>query len=334
MSSHEFKLYLLETLREADGAWVSGEKMRERFAVSRMAVSKQIRVLRDRGYGIETSTRKGYRLVSEPDVLFPEAVLPRLKGTRFEQGPYQALEITASTNDEVRTMAEAGAPEGSFVTAELQLAGRGRRGRSWFGKTGDSLMVSILLRPPILPMQCGLLPLLTAVAAREALTDLGVRGVGIKWPNDLILADRKLAGILCEISSDFDSVAHAIIGLGMNVNTLAASFPEEVKDLACSLRTVTGRSWSRALILERFLGKMEVYLSEAWRGDFTRVLSDWRAASVTLGREIEVTMPDGSLVRGVAEDLDVSGALIFRGADGAVKHLTSGEVSLGMRRPE
>lgn len=327
--SHEMKVYILETLRGAQGEWVSGERLREPFGVSRMAVSKQVRALREKGYGIETGTRKGYRLLSEPDGLYPEMVLPRLQGTRFAEGPYKALDVTSSTNDEIRTLAETGVAEGAMVTAEVQMAGRGRRGRTWFGQRGDSLMVSLLLRPPIPPSRCGLLPLLTAVAMREALTSLGVVGVGIKWPNDLILEGRKLGGILCEISSDFESVSHAVIGLGLNVNTRERTFPEEVRPLACSLRMVTGRVWPRLEILEAYLRQMDRYLAEAWRGEFSRMLADWRAGSVTLGRRIEVTMPDGQRVTGKALDVDDSGALIFEADCGRVMHLTSGEVSLG-----
>lgn len=328
--AHEIKAYILEKLRESEGEWVSGEVLRAPFGVSRMAVSKQVRVLRERGFGIETGTRKGYRLVSEAEGLYPELVLPLLQGTRFAAAGYRALESTVSTNDDIRDLAEAGAPEGWVVTAEAQRAGRGRRGRSWFGKRGDSLMVSLLLRPPISPSRCGLLPLLTAVAAREALTEQGVEGVGIKWPNDLILDGRKLAGILCEISSDFDTVSHAVIGLGMNVNTAAADFPEAVRGVACSLRMVTGRTWSRPEILAGYLRQMDGYLCEAWRGDFGRMLADWRAASVTLGRAIEVTLPDGSRLPGLARDLDESGALVFETRSGEIRHLTSGEVSLGL----
>lgn len=329
--AHEIKAYILEKLREAEGEWVSGEVLRAPFGVSRMAVSKQVRVLRERGFGIETGTRKGYRLVSEAEGLYPELVLPLLQGTRFASAGYRALESTASTNDDIRELAEAGAPEGWVVTAEAQRAGRGRRGRSWFGQRGDSLMVSLLLRPPISPSRCGLLPLLTAVAAREALAEQGVEGVGIKWPNDLILDGRKLAGILCEISSDFDAVSHAVIGLGMNVNTAAADFPGAVRGVACSLRMVTGRTWSRLEILAGYLRQMDGYLCEAWRGDFGRMLADWRAASVTLGRSIEVTLPDGSRLQGLARDLDDSGALVFETRRGEIRHLTGGEVSLGLQ---
>jgi BirA family biotin operon repressor/biotin-[acetyl-CoA-carboxylase] ligase len=330
--SQEMKVFILKTLRNADGDWVSGEVLREPFGVSRVAVSKQIRVLRDRGYHIEASTRKGYRLVSEPDGLFAESVLPRLKGTRFAKGEYRALDVTSSTNDDVRAMAEAGAPEGSFATAELQLAGRGRRGRNWFGQKGDSLMISVLLRPPLPPSRCGLLPLMAAACAREALLEMGVEGVGIKWPNDIMLDGRKLAGILCEISSDFEQVSHAVIGIGMNVNTAGDVFPEEVRDLACSLKTVTGRSWPRVEILERVLKKMDAYLNGAWRGDFSGVLRDWRAGAVTPGRHIDVTLPDGSRISGTAVDVDDTGALIFRPDTGGEMHLTAGEVSLGTKR--
>lgn len=332
--SQEMKEFILKSLREAEGGWVSGERLRDPFGVSRMAVSKQVKVLREKGYAIETGTRKGYRLVSEPEKLFPERVMPRLAGTRFAAGVYRALDVTQSTNDDVRGLAEAGAPEGSFVTAEFQAAGRGRRGRSWFGQKGDSLMVSVLLRPPLPPARCGLLPLMAAAAARRALVESGCDRVGIKWPNDLILNGRKLAGILCEISSDFESVSHAVIGMGLNVNTPSEAFPEGLREVACSLRSETGAVWSRMEILEGYFRNLERYLDEAWRGDFSTVLSEWRAGAVTPGSRIDVTLADGSRLTGEAEDIDGTGALVFRCDSGQVRHLTSGEVSLGLRRPE
>lgn len=325
---HRIKQHILEELRAAEGGWVTGERLREPFGVSRVAISKQIASLKERGYIIESSTRKGHRLLSEPDDLSPEILYPLLAGTRFAKGPIRRLEVTGSTNDDAKALAAEGAPEGSLVVAEFQEKGRGRRGRSWVAKQGEAVMVSLLLRPPLEPMRCGLLPLLTAAAIREALTGLGIEGVGIKWPNDLLVDGRKLAGILCEISSDFDRVDHAVVGFGLNVHSGPESFPEELRDMVCSLDQVSGTIWRRSGVLAAILKQMDILLDELWEGRPENVLAVWRRGNVTLGSSIVVTMPDGSVLKGMAEDLDAGGALLLRQEDGSLKTLNSGEVSL------
>lgn len=320
---------ILEALRAAKGRWVSGGALSDSLGVSRMAVSKQIQTLRDNGFAIESARRKGHRLLWEPDVLTPEAVDPLLRNTRFNCGKTRLLASTPSTNDVALSLARAGVPEGTLVIAEEQTAGRGRRGRTWFGKPGDSLMFSVVLRPPLEPARCALLPLMAASAVRSGLIDLGFTGAGIKWPNDVLVGKKKLGGILCEMSSAFDQVEHAVVGMGLNINTPPEAFPGDIAEIACSLRGETGKSWKRARVLAAVLRHFDRYLGEAWGNKFDAVIQDWRAGSVTLGARVEATLPDGSRLQGVAEDLDGSGALVLRMDDGARRHLTGGEISLG-----
>lgn len=322
---------LLELLRASAPEWVSGEVLRRSDAVSRVMISKRIRRLVEEGYVIESSPRKGYRLVFEPDIPTAARMLPLLQGTRFAVGEWQWTERSSSTNDDVRRMALAGAPEGSVAVADVQEAGRGRRGRAWFGAPGASLAFSLLLRPPIEPRRSTLLPLLAAVGVHSALQKLGLRDIGIKWPNDILAGDRKLCGILCEMSLDMDRIESAAMGIGLNVNTLPGDFPTDIRGIACSLAMVSGRRWNRCEVLAVILRELDVLLEEAWNKGFEEMLQRWRAGSVTLGRRIEVVRGDGSLLEGVTEDIGPEGALLLRDDAGLRHTLHSGEVSLGKR---
>lgn len=323
---------LLEQLRRSAGQWVSGETLRQSAGISRMAISKQIRRLVGLGYEIESSPRRGYRLQREPEALDAESMRPRLAGTRFAGGMWEWKQRTESTNDDARALALAGAPEGSVVVADAQERGRGRRGRVWVGGgAGDSLLFSVLLRPPIEPRMGGLLPLLASVALERALAGLGLRGVGIKWPNDVLAGGRKLCGILCEMSLDMDRIESAVLGIGLNVNAGEGDFPEEIRAVACSMRSLGGRTWSRAAVLEAVLRELDGLLTQAWTEGFSGVLDAWRSASVTLGKVVCVTMPDGSRVEGVAEDVAEDGALVLRTGQGGIRRLHSGEILLGPR---
>ncbi len=324
---HKVKQHILKTLRSSEGAWVSSESLRQPFDISRAAISKQVRGLREKGYRIESSPRKGYRLFGRADVLAPESLYLHLEGTRFAKGTIKVSEVTQSTNDDAKQMAAEGCAEGSLVLADIQVAGRGRRGRVWFGNQGDSLLFSMVLRPPLDPMRCGLLPLLVAVAVREALNELGIEGVGIKWPNDLLIDGRKIGGILCEISTDFDRVEYAVVGVGLNVNNDSDTFPEELRLTACSLKMATGKPWSRLEVLSEILKSMDRLLRQAWSGNFKNILEYWRGATLTSGNRVTTTLPNGQKIQGTALDIDDSGALLLKDDDGKVHMLTSGELN-------
>ncbi|WFB35627.1 biotin--[acetyl-CoA-carboxylase] ligase [Kiritimatiellota bacterium B12222] len=319
---------LVEVLRSTSPDWVSSEVLRQPSGVSRAAVSKQIKALQSLGYEIESSPRKGYRLLREPDALNGELILPFLEGTRFEKAPYVYKEVTDSTNNDIRKLAVEGAPEGCIVFAEVQEQGRGRRGRSWFGRAGDSLQFSLLLRPPLRPQDATLIPLMAATSIFRALSKCGVEDVSIKWPNDVLIRGRKLCGVLCEMSVDMEGIQYAMLGIGMNVNTPGQQFPLEIMETACSLASETGHRWRRSDVLIAILKEMESELQLAWRGDMASILSGWREGAHTLGKRVQMLMPQGETLEGIAEDINEQGALLLRDDSGTLHTLHSGEVSL------
>lgn len=321
-------VHVLEMLRRAAPEWVSSEQLRQPSGVSRAAISKQMKAWQALGYEIESSPRKGYRLLRDPDSLRAEQIQPFLAGTRFAGGTYLFKEVTPSTNDDLRLLAGQGAAEGTLVLAEVQEQGRGRRGRRWFGRAGDCLQFSVLLRPPISAQEATLIPLLAATAVARALTSAGAAGVGIKWPNDVLIDGRKVCGVLCEMSVDMEGIQYAMLGIGLNVNTPGALFPPELRETACSLASVSGHPWHRGKLLVGILRELDQQIGLAWRGQFQEILGAWRASAVTLGKSIEVLMPDGRVLKGVAEDVNAQGALMLRDADGRLQALHSGEVSL------
>jgi len=325
---------LVKKLREASPEWVSSEVLRQPSGVSRAAISKQIKALQGLGYEIESSPRIGYRLLRDPDGLSAEHILPFVADTRFSEGTYVYKDVVASTNDEIRALAENGAAEGSIVLAEVQEQGRGRRGRSWFGRAGDSLQFSVLLRPPLRPQEATLIPLLAATSVYRALKGLGIEGVGIKWPNDVLIDGRKLCGVLCEMSVDMEGIQFAMLGIGLNVNTPGEQFPKEIRAIAASLASETGHPWPRGEVLQAVLFALEEQLEFAWAGNSEKVLSGWREGAVTLGKKIEVQMPNATVLKGIAEDVNSQGALMLRDATGTVQALHSGEVSLNVANAE
>lgn len=319
---------LLDRLRDAAPEWISGEALGRDQGVSRAAVSKRVRRLVEAGYEIESSPRKGYRLIREPEGLSEAVMRARLRDTRFARGRYLFKASTGSTNDDLRAMAREGAPEGSLVVADIQEKGRGRMGRAWYGRSRDALQMSLLLRPPLPPRESTLLPLLVAVAVRAALERLDVPGAGIKWPNDVLVDGRKLCGILCEMSVDMDRIEFAILGIGLNVNTPLLDFPRELRGVACSIASVTGQPVSRARVMETVLRELDARVQTAWAGRGGEVLDEWRRGSVTLGRRVEVTASRGERVAGVAEDVEDNGALRIRDAAGVAHVVHSGDVTL------
>ncbi|WP_217915544.1 biotin--[acetyl-CoA-carboxylase] ligase [Miltoncostaea marina] len=206
---------VLAALVGAGPAGVSGEALAERMGCSRAAVHRHVEALRAAGTAVEAG-RGGYRLAAGADPVVPSLVEPRLVPPLA--GPVRWAAETGSTNDDLTALARAGAAEGTVVGADSQRAGRGRRGRSWLAGPGDALLVSVLLRPPVAPVDAGLLPVVVAVAVAEALGP----DARIVWPNDVLVGGRKVAGILCESSADQERVAWAVAGVGVNVRAAPA----------------------------------------------------------------------------------------------------------------
>ncbi len=211
----ERRARVLAALVTAGPGGASGEVLATGIGCSRAAVHRHVEALRREGVEV-VSAHDGYRLGDDEDPVIPASVEARLSPPLG--GPVHWSPQTGSTNDDLAARARAGAPEGTILGADRQTAGRGRRGRAWLAERGDALLVSVLMRPPVAPVDVALLPIVVAVGVAEALGE----DARIVWPNDILIGDAKVAGILCEMSGDQDRVAWAIAGIGVNVRAAPA----------------------------------------------------------------------------------------------------------------
>jgi len=315
---------VLAFLAEAADEYVSGEAISDKLGLSRAAVWKHVRSLRSRGYRIDAAPARGYRLAEIPDRLGALEVKPLLNTHDLGQVLHCREEL-ASTSDLAKELAEQGAAHGEVVIAERQTAGRGRRGRSWSSPAGKNLYLSAVLRPELPPQRAAELTLVASLAVCDACRQAGV-DAGIKWPNDVLVGGRKVAGILTELAAEPDVVHWVVVGIGVNLNAGREDFPEEIRDEATSLAIERGQPVPRALFAAALLSLLEQWLDRHAEEGFEAVRRAWRERSATLGRSVRVEV-DGGEVDGVADDLDESGALLVRSESGLVR-VVAGDVRL------
>jgi len=304
---------------------VSGEEVSRVLAVSRTAIWKHIRALKQEGYDIEAHPRRGYRLLRAPDLLLPAEIEASLVTRRLGR-PVAYFRSVESTNNEAKKLAAAGCPEGQVVVAEEQSVGRGRLARGWFSPFARGVWFTIVLRPPFAPQDAPKCTLLAAVAVSRAIRLATGVACGLTWPNDILWEGKKLVGILTEMSAEMDAINYIVIGIGINVNIAAEDFLPEIKGLAASLAMAAGRSLPRLDIFLAVLAELERIYDLALAEGFGPVLAEGRAASVTLGRTGDVLAP-GRRFSGVARDIDADGALLVETA-GGVEKVLAGDVSI------
>jgi len=315
---------VLAFLAEAVDDYVSGEVISGKLGLSRAAVWKHVRALRSRGYRIEAAPARGYRLAEVPDRLGALELRPLLNTHDLGQ-VLHCREDLPSTNDLAKELAEQGAAHGEVVVAERQTAGRGRRGRSWSSPAGKNLYLSVVLRPDLPPQRAAELTLVASLAVCDACRQAGV-DAAIKWPNDVLVGGRKVAGILTELAAEPDEVHWVVVGIGVNLNASRDDFPDELRETASSLALERGQPVPRALFTAALLSLLEQWLDRHAEEGFAAVRQAWRERSATLGREVRVEA-GGAEVGGVAEDLDETGALLVRGEGGLVR-VVAGDVRL------
>lgn len=310
-------------MRESD-TFVSGQELSDLLGVSRTAVWKVIRQLEEEGYEIEAVRNRGYRLVTEPDLLSEEQISRCRKGD-WAGAEVLSLETIDSTNNEAKRRAEAGAPHGMLVVSEIQTAGRGRMGRPWSSPKGSGIWMTILLRPKLLPVQASGLTLVMALAIQEAIEEMTGISCGIKWPNDIVYDGKKLCGILTEMSAEPDRINHVVIGSGINVSDEA--FPEEIADRAVSIMQASGKKVCRAELIAKILYRFECcYAMYEKTGDMTLLQDDYNKRLVNCGRRVRVLDPTGEY-DAVAAGISQTGGLIVE-KDGREIEVISGEVSV------
>ncbi|HKL26001.1 MAG TPA: biotin--[acetyl-CoA-carboxylase] ligase [Desulfuromonadales bacterium] len=314
---------ILQLFRSTPTGFVSGAQISRTLGVSRTAVWKQIEKLRELGYCIEAVPSKGYRLMQSPDVLLAEELSAgasgQLIGCRI-----RTLETTDSTNLQAMALGDAGAPEGLVVIADRQTAGKGRLGRSWISPGGVNLYLSVLLRPPVLPAAAPQLTFLSALAVCRTIEDVSDLQPQVKWPNDILLGGRKVAGLLNEMSSETDRVNHVVLGIGINLNVMRAELPTQVRYPATSIAIETGRPVSRlkftTLLLRRLDELYAAYLVEGGRP----LLTAWEAYCELTGQMIEVDCQQRR-IHGQMAGIDDDGALLVKTSAG-VERILAGDV--------
>ena len=245
-------------------------------------------------------------------MLSEDSLLQAVRAAGIEVPPRYS-EVTGSTNADALGLAESGAPEWTVVAAGHQTSGRGRMGRGWAGAAGKSLLFSVVLRPATPAGEVPVLSLLAAERLAAACHDVTDAEVGCKWPNDLVVGERKLAGILPEAAVSDGSVRHLVIGIGLNVSMEAGDFPQDVRPVATSLAREAGGAPDHRVLLERFLSLFR----RAYPPAGARVaIEAYESRCVTLGRRVRATAAGGRTVEGTASALDRDGGLVVETSRG------------------
>jgi BirA family biotin operon repressor/biotin-[acetyl-CoA-carboxylase] ligase len=317
---------VLAFLAEARDGYLSGEVLSDKLGLPKAVIFRRIETLRAKGYQIDAVARKGYRLVAMPDRVTGLELSPILSTEELGRTVHAHGEVD-STNDIARDLAEDGAAHGELVIADSQRHGRGRRGRSWLAPPGSSLLFSLILRPELPPARAPELTLTAAVALAEVLSGAGFEA-RIKWPNDVLIRGRKVAGLLTELSAEAGKVRFAILGVGLNVNLERSELPPEVAETATSLRAERGEPVPRLFLLAAMLAALEGWLDRLQGEGFAPVRQAWKERSATLGARVTVE-EGGERVVGTAVDLDEAGALMVRDLAGKIHRIVAGDVTLG-----
>jgi BirA family biotin operon repressor/biotin-[acetyl-CoA-carboxylase] ligase len=301
------KSRILDILRSKDHV-VSGEHLSSLLGISRVAVWKHMQKLKECGYDIDTSAN-GYRLVFSPDVLFPWEFPERESRIHF-------FPCVTSTMDIARDMARKGCPDFSVVVAGRQTKGRGRLKRVWHSEEGG-LYFTVVLRPDLPLAWAYRVNFCASYSLARVLRRLFSIPACVKWPNDLLVNDKKISGMLSEMEAEGDLLEFITIGLGMNVNNDA----EHMEPGAVSLKSLLGKPVFRKTILNAFLDELEMRLAD---GDLENAITEWKTVSITLNRSVKIVTHGGEF-RGRVLDVDESGALVLETEGGNVKKVIYGD---------
>ncbi|SFL71557.1 biotin--[acetyl-CoA-carboxylase] ligase [Salibacterium qingdaonense] len=316
---------LLQVLEDTADVYVSGQEISRLLGISRTAVWKHMEELRKAGYEIEAVPRKGYRLTHIPNLISADEIKSRLHTKTFGQKLVYKEEVT-STQEEAHKLAGKNEPEGTVVAADKQLQGRGRLDRPWVSASGTGLWFSIILRPDIRPQNAPQLTLLAAVAVTEGIANASGLQPRIKWPNDILLNEKKTAGILTEMQSDPDRVQAVIIGIGLNINHDKDHFPPELQSKATSLALENnGTAFHRADITASVLRSLEYWYGTYLTGGFGAVRRRWEELADTIGNHVRA-VSRFKTVEGYAEGITDDGVLLIKQKDGTIEKIYSADI--------
>ena len=307
---------ILKAFYGANSQFVAAEQLRHACRATAAVITAEIAALQQLGYQFESHPHFGYRLLAAPDRLTADDLRAQLK-TLVIGAEILVFEETASTNDVAGLLAAAGAREGVVVFAESQTKGRGRHGRRWVSPRGKGLWFSVVLRPPLPRSALSRITVAASVAVVRAIRQGTGLDAQIKWPNDVTIGGRKVAGILTE-----PQAGAAILGVGIDVNCGVADFPSDLS--ATSLSIETGQPQDRVALATAVLNALDDCYRQAL-SDFDRIVSEWARRSTTLGRPITIRMGTRCL-DGHAQALDGDGALLVRRDNGRIERILGADV--------
>ena len=315
---------LLTLLAENATMVTSGTRIAKEVGVSRSMVWQWVERLRELGVKVKSQPGTGYFLEQIPDILTPDMLKQRLKGSLFGKRIFHFFR-TDSTNRVALELGHAGEPEGAVVLAEEQTAGRGRGGRAWHSERATGIYVTLLLRPKLAPVQAPLLTMMAGLSAHSAVQALTGLEVDLKWPNDLLVRGRKLGGILTEMHAEPGQIRFVIVGIGLNVNQ--QKFPGELANLATSLRAETGKPQSRMQLLVRLLHEFESDYNRFLREGVATVVARFESvSSYARGKRVRVTNGTESYV-GTTAGLGPEGLLQVERDGGQLMTVIAGDVA-------
>lgn len=309
---------IIHSLRNS-ADYLSGQEISRNLNISRAGIWKYIEDFRRQGYQIDALPRRGYRILSVPDKLLPWEIKFNL-GTKIIGTEIVYQPTFVSTMDEAMRLGIAGCRAGTLVCAETQSKGRGRLGRDWVSVPGKGIYASLIIRPKTPLNQVAQLTLVSAVAIASALRDVSGLDVRIKWPNDIFVNGKKIAGILTELNAEMDRVRFVVAGFGINVNSLESQLPAQ----ATSLKIETKKDFSRIAVFQEVLRSFEKWLDVFEAEGFLPIRNRWKELSWTLGQKVKFVEHSG-VVMGVAVDLGPDGSLLLRQDTGEIIKKYSGD---------
>ena len=314
---------ILNELKRAEN-YISGEYLSSTLNISRSAIWKHIKNLKSKGYLIDGISNKGYKLISSPDLLNKSELLPLLNTSIIGKNIIHFDDID-STNIKAKELAQKDIEDGSIIISEKQTLGSGRFNRKWFSPLGG-LWFTLVLRPNIPPTEAPKITQIAAASIYKTLRDFNINTT-IKWPNDILLNDKKLCGILAEMKCDMDRVHYLILGIGMNINIDENAFDESVKSIATSLKLEYNRQFERREILAGFLNHFEtLYNKFVYNFDLSETISICREHSNIFGKQAKlITYNTEEIVTCIS--LSDGGDLIVKDSNGNKKSVLAGEIS-------
>ncbi|WP_347549875.1 biotin--[acetyl-CoA-carboxylase] ligase [Pseudalkalibacillus hwajinpoensis] len=316
---------LLQMLEEHGENYVSGQMISETLSVSRTAIWKHVSELRKNGYEVEAVQKKGYRIVSRPDMLSKEEIGLRLT-TEFLGKTVHTYPSVESTQYIAHDLAHRGTPDGTIIVADEQTAGKGRLGRSWHSPRGSGIWTSIILRPKLPPQRAPQFTLIAAVSVVHAIRKQTGLEAEIKWPNDILIDGKKVVGILTELQAESDQIKSIIIGMGINVNAGSEDFPSDLNQ-ATSLKVESGQNVNRSALLAAILNEFETLYEEYLTNGFRMIKLLWESYAVSLGRKIKARTLNG-VIEGLAKGITDEGVLLLEDVQGRIHHIYSADIEI------